>query len=172
MIFDTSVISALSRISLLDKIIAYKEATNVELMLPSEVYNELKRYRSFSEIEKHLKQGFKIITPLDEVVEDVKKRKLGLGPGEISVIATAISVAKEDNEATVITIIDDKRGRRSAKDFGLEIHGSLWMIIQLKRHRVITKEEAISAIKALPQHGFHASEEDLQTAIEEAQKDC
>lgn len=172
-VFDTSAICVLSRINLLSKTVAYREKTSAELILPSEVYNELKRWREFPEIEKSLKQCFRITSPDRAVEEEIEKRRRGLGPGEISVIATAMSIVKENNDnVAIITIIDDKKGRKVARDFDLETHGSLWMIIQLKRHNIITRGEAVYAIKALPQHGFYISEEDLQAAVREAERDC
>lgn len=172
LIFDTSAISVLFRISLLNKIIAYKKATNVELMLPSVVHDELRRYKSFPRIKEFLEQNFKVIIPPNEVMEEIERKKSGLGPGEISVIASVISITREDNEAIVMAIIDDKRGRKSAKAINLEVHGSLWIITQLKKHNIITKEEAVNSIRTLPQHGFHISEEDLQAVIEEIRRDC
>ncbi|MEM3194465.1 MAG: hypothetical protein QXH97_05755, partial [Candidatus Bathyarchaeia archaeon] len=75
----------------------------------------------------------------NEVMEEIERKKSGLGPGEISVIASVISITREVNEAIVMAIIDDKRGRKSAKALNLEVHGSLWIITQLKKHnRLLT----------------------------------
>jgi hypothetical protein len=61
-VFDTSVISALFHINILEKLIEFKHSFghDTELILPKEVFDELKNYKEIMKIEHILKQIFKI----------------------------------------------------------------------------------------------------------------
>jgi len=61
LVFDTSVISALFHINILEKLIEFKHSfSHIELILAKEVFDELKNYKEIMKIEHILKQIFKI----------------------------------------------------------------------------------------------------------------
>jgi len=124
------------------------------------------------EIEDLLKRIFKVLETPEEIMREIGLRKHGLGLGELSVLAVATFLIQQETQSSVITIIDDKRGRRAAEELGLKRHGTLWMIIQLKKHGIINKEEAIKIVGKLPYQGFHLNGETLKQAIREIRSDC
>jgi len=91
----------------------------------------------------------------------------GLGDGELGVISLAL-----ESKGNEVTLIDDKRARKAATFYGLNIHGTLWLLIQFKKCGVMGKEETREKIKELPRHGFWISETQLREALELVEVDC
>jgi predicted nucleic acid-binding protein len=87
---------------------------------------------------------------------------LEIDPGE----AAAITLACETPGAAVI--LDDKKGRRVARNLGLPVVGTIGLIIEAKRIGAI--ERARPAIEALCAVGLYASDEVIQRALKEAQE--
>ena len=122
--------------NILEKLVNYRDYAghNVELILPNKVFEELKKSRKMGEIEDLLKRIFKVLETPEEIMREIGLRKHGLGLGELSVLAVATFLIQQETQSSVITIIDDKRGRRAAEELGLKRHGTLWMITQLKKN--------------------------------------
>jgi len=59
-----------------------------------------------------------------------------------------------------------------ADELGLEKHGTLWLIIYLKKLKIIDKEKAKGAVMKLPIKGFYITNEELNKAIAEIERDC
>jgi predicted nucleic acid-binding protein len=176
LIFDTSVVTELIRAGLLDSLLIYRDIAKVEMILPVDVRAELERedvswkfrdtLKSF--IERRL---FRILNPAEDTVTELKHRYHSLGDGEIGVLATALTLRKHSS-TSVIAVLDDAQARNTAKKLGLKVHGTLWILVQLKKHQAINREVAIKAIKELPNRGFYIVNEKLWEIIKEVEKDC
>jgi predicted nucleic acid-binding protein len=173
LIFDTSVISALFRINILEKLIESKHSfSHIELILPKEVFDELKNYKEIMKIEHILKQIFKIYDVPIDILKEISLKNRSLGQGELSTLALALHLSKQDTQLSVITIIDDEKGRKVADKLRLQKHGTLWLIIYLKKLKIINKEKAKKAVIKLPIKGFYITNEELKKAVAEIEKDC
>ena len=174
LVFDTSVISALFHINILEKLIEFKHSSahNTELILAKEVFDELKNYKEIMKIEHILKQIFKIYDVPSHILKKISLKNRSLGQGELSTLALALHLSKQDTQLPVIAIIDDERGRKVADKLRLEKHGTLWLIIYLKKLKIIDKEKAKGAVMKLPIKGFYITNEELNKAIAEIEKDC
>jgi predicted nucleic acid-binding protein len=174
LVFDTSVISALFHINILEKLIEFKHSFghDTELILPKEVFDELKNYKEIMKIEHILKQIFKIYEVPAHILKEISLKNRNLGQGELSTLALALHLSKQDTQLSVITIIDDERGRKVADKLRLQKHGTLWLIIYLKKLKIIDKEKAKKAVIKLPIKGFYITNEELKKAVAEIEKDC
>lgn len=72
----------------------------------------------------------------------------GLGAGE----AETIVLALETDDKIVIT--DNKQGRKAAKIYGLQLAGSIGVVISLFKTKKISKEKAVNALKLLKNTGW------------------
>jgi predicted nucleic acid-binding protein len=172
-VFDTSVVSALFHIDILEKLIEFKHSFNhIELILPKEVFDELKNYKEIMEIEHILKQIFKIYDVPIDILKEINLKHRGLGQGELSTLALASNLSKQDTQLSVIAIIDDERGRKVADKLRLEKHGTLWLVIYLKKLKIIDKEKAKKTVRKLRIKGFYITNEELKKAIAEIERDC
>jgi len=174
MVFNASVVSELFHTGILGKLTNYRDSIRhyVEFVLPDAVFNELKKDRSIGENEELLRQIFKIHRTPEEILSELRLRKRNLGPGELSVLAVASSLIQQNPQSSIIVVIDEKKGRRAAEELGLKRHGTLWIILQLKANKVISREKAIEIVRKLPHRGFHISEKELEKAIKNVESDC
>ena len=85
---------------------------------------------------------------------------IGLGAGE----AESIAAALESKSKTILT--DNKQGRKAAKIYGLNLLGSIEIIIALYKKQKISKEKALTALKILKEKGWFQN-----YLIEEAKKE-
>ena len=76
--------------------------------------------------------------------------RLGLDDGE----ASAIALAFKHEDPTLV--IDERRGRRIAKEFGIEVIGLLGVITRAKNRELI--DEGMPIIEALVRNGFRLSD--------------
>jgi len=174
MVFDTSVLIELSCAGVLEKLANYKDYVghDVELVLPDKVLEELMRGKGTKKVEGFLKRTFMVLRAPEEVMREIGLRKPGLGPGELSVLAVATSLMRREPSTSVIAIIDDRRGRKAAEELGLERHGTLWLIIQLKARGIISRREAMEMVEGLPARGFHLNGGTLKRALKKIESDC
>lgn len=96
-------------------------------------------------------------------VQDKTKQKLlnlNLDEGEASAIALCLEKAES------LLIIDERKGRRVAKDLGLKIIGTLGVILKAKEKGLIDSAEKI--LENLENANFHISE-NLKTTILESE---
>jgi predicted nucleic acid-binding protein len=167
MVFNTSVVSELFHVSILEKLKDYSNSVghSIEYVLPDIVFNELKKDRIIGKSEELLKQIFRILKTPEETLNELSVIRPSLGPGELSVLATVSSLTQQNTQSSIITIIDDKKGRKAAEELGLERHGTLWIILQLKANNIISKEKAVEIVMKLPYRGFHISEKEIEKVI-------
>jgi len=87
-----------------------------------------------------------------EVQDETKQRllNLNLDKGEASAIALCLENAES------LLIIDERKGRRIAKDLGLKFVGTLGVILKAKEKGLIDSTEKI--LESLENANFHISE--------------
>jgi len=178
LVFDASVIIELINAGILDDLRRYRDMRNVTIMIPQAVVEELREEgvdpAVRGALDTLLSEG--VFTPMDAtpVESELRFRHPALGQGEIGVIATAITLkgSPEFSEARVIPVLDDRKARRAASGQGLEVHGTLWLLLELKRSGALEKRKAIETLERMPERGFRISEHRLKEVIEEVKRDC
>lgn len=115
-----------------------------KILVPTQVMEEL--------LEKDSPENLYIKTELGKLLREVEVKKIidfPLHPGEKS----AISLCLEKN--IKIFLSDDKRARRYAISFNIEIIGVIGIILQNLQEKYIKKDEAKSLMHKLIQEGYH-----------------
>lgn len=82
----------------------------------------------------------------------------GLGPGETAVLAVAL----ERSPATVV--LDDAAARTCAKALGIEVIGTLGVVLRAKKRAIIPS--AADVLKALRAAGLHLDNKMVRSALE------
>ena len=150
-VLNSSVIIALSRLKMLMNLKRIFD----ELIVPRAVYEEVCIRGSGLVGDKELREAVEsgVI-----VVQDVKNKEFveelraKLSIGEAEVIALAV-----ETKANYV-VLDDKIARKTAKEKGLNVIGTLRVLKILQDKGVISKETSIELIKKLRKHGFRISE--------------
>ncbi|RLI96979.1 MAG: hypothetical protein DRP00_04625 [Candidatus Aenigmatarchaeota archaeon] len=172
LIIDSSVLIELIELNLLHLLAFYLDLKDAVLVVPSKVYNEVLSGNRSSILSKQLPTRLRIISSSLEGLKRLRRRHLQLGDGELEVIALAIELGKAKN-MEIIALIDEKKARRIVADvYRIEVHGTLWLIVEFKRKRLIDGETALNILKKILIHGFYLSENLLSKAVEIFEKDC
>ncbi|MDW8034690.1 MAG: hypothetical protein RMI79_07175 [Nitrososphaerota archaeon] len=151
-IFDTSVIIELIRKNLVEDLARYKESVKAELILPSEVLDELRK--GSMNCNSISPRFFKVVSIDREIAKELRLRYLGLGDGEVGVLSTGLFFKKHSASEIIILVVDDSYARKVAKRLGFIVHGTLWLLLQLKKHKITSKEKIMQIVKELPDSGF------------------
>ncbi len=147
-VFDSSCLIYFGKLKLLEKI-GRLEGRKI---IPDSVYQEV------------VAIGFERKEPESKYIEDlIKKNVFNVAKAGIKIVSApllsksdsdVISVAKKTQS---ICIIDDLYASRVAKSFGLESHGSIYMIFKLVEKNIISKKEAVSYLNRMVDMGFYLS---------------
>jgi predicted nucleic acid-binding protein len=115
LVFDTSVVSELCHAGILEKLIDYRNVLgeNTEFILPEKVFEELQKGRRIAKCSL-LGKIFRVVQVPDAIAKAISFRKPRLGPGELSVLAVAVSLMKENSSSCVVAVIDEKNRKRSS----------------------------------------------------------
>jgi len=131
------------------------EATINEVFIPNAVFKEVveagKRLgeKDAYRVEKAISQGWLVV----QAVKNMFSLEVSLHPGEIEVI----SLAREKGIKTVL--MDDAKGRSVAELGGLKLVGTLWIILQAVKNRIIDFNEFLSALEDIIHSGFYLKDE-------------
>lgn len=109
------------------------------VLIPQEVLNELKKYNI--KVSKNIK-----LIPLNPEWKDttlVLTNQQNLDLGESQAIALALQ------ERADYFLTDDLDARSVAKDYNLEVHGTIGIILRSFREKIIDKKTAIGKINEL-----------------------
>lgn len=156
------VVSDTSPILFLAKINRLFFLEDVELYLPTEVIHEIEEGKHKSQadyilIEKMMQQ-LKLTIETAPLLSDLPSN---LGAGESASISLAV------NNHIKHILIDEARGRKVARLYGLEPRGTLGIIIEQYRQKKISKKECKALLYALIGAGYRIAEEILVQLLKE-----
>ncbi|PIN93389.1 DUF3368 domain-containing protein [Candidatus Pacearchaeota archaeon CG10_big_fil_rev_8_21_14_0_10_31_24] len=140
-----------------------------KVFIPSEVYEEVVisgKEKSFSDaflVEKAKIDGWLHIETINN------KKEISSFPSEIDYgEAAAIILAKKKNAS--LLLIDDASARAIAQSFGLKVKGTIFVILQAYKNKLISKQETKSLMASLVREGFRISHELYVSVLEEIDK--
>jgi len=129
-----------------------------EAIIPVEVEREITRIEGSPEavqLRKAIHEGWiRVRQPSEDRKKHITNLFSEIAEGEAAVIAVAL----EDEEPTII--IDDAEARVAAEYFGLNVHGTLYVILEAYRRGVLkSKKEIVSLVNNMIKIGFYLSTE-------------
>ena len=129
-----------------------------EAIIPVEVEREITRIEESPEaaqLRKAIHEGWiRVRQPSEDRKRHIINLFSEIDEGEAAVIAVAL----EDEESTVI--IDDAEARVAAEYFRLDVHGTLYVILEAYRRSILkSKKEVISIVNNMIKRGFYLSTE-------------
>ena len=135
-----------------------------ETFIPESVYKEVvsgsEKNRKDSAIAENLaNQGSLKVLKAKSVFKNTSTAFNHLGLGEIE----ALCLAKENN---CIAIIDDRSAREIGKLFGVEVHGSFYLLLVLCAKGKISKSQAVEFLNNLIDSGWYCSTEVYKAMLE------
>jgi predicted nucleic acid-binding protein len=120
-----------------------------KVIIPQSVYNEIiKKKDTASELIK--KSEFIIVEKIEDS-ETLQNLYLILDEGEAEAIALA-------NKHDLVLVIDEKKGRKIAKNFRLQIIGFLGILLLNYRNKFISRAEIIKILKQSHDFGYRLSD--------------
>ena len=131
------------------------------VLIPEEVSNELRKHGI--KIPRSVK-----IKSLDSKSKDrvkVLTNQYSIDSGE----AEAIALALQEKASYFLT--DDLEARQVAKNYNLEVHGTVGIVLRAFRHKLINKKEAIEKVRSLKNTSSLFITQDLISNIIEAIED-
>ena len=138
-VFDTGPFIHLNEIDLLRILKLFKS-----IMVVDEVFNELNKN---ADLHTKIKNARNIkllqLKPQSKDMSKLLVEKYNIGLAESS----SISLSMQEKADVFIT--DDLEARTTAKNFGLEVHGTVGVIVRAFREGIIPKDMAISKIREL-----------------------
>jgi predicted nucleic acid-binding protein len=155
LLLDTSVIIAFctecKRPYLFEKL----TENHFDLFVPIGVANEIKQSdKSYSEFQKLLhKKTIVILEKLDEnEIKTLNNKHPYLDRGENEVILQGLKAKKKNIQYNCV--IDDRRARKVAQDYGLNLIGTIGLLENMHRGNIISSSELASIIHDLKSSGF------------------
>jgi len=126
-----------------------------ELLLPQAVAREILAGPPSDPARQALEHGWgEVVAPKNIPPELLE---WGLGPGETSVLAMALE------RRTAVSVLDDAAARTCARAMGLEVIGTLGVILRAKTKGLISS--AADQLKDLRSAGLHLDEEVARAAL-------
>ena len=145
----------LERLELLEKIFG-------QVIIPNAVYEELtanQKYLSEAKVIddcSFLKRG----EVSDRQAIKILREVVGLDAGESEAIALA------DEQGADLLIIDERKGRRAAKQIGLKITGTIGILIQAFDSEILSRQEIFSCMEILRSGDIRISDALFETVLE------
>ena len=149
----------------IDKLKLLKDIAN-RVYIPGAVYQEVvvegKRIgeKDAYRVEKCINQGWLIIKEVTKLFSF----DFPLHQGEIEVISLA------GQEGIKKVLIDDAKARSVADLAGLQPVGTLWVILQAVKRRLMDFDEFLSTLESIIHSGFYLKDEVYIKVIREARK--
>lgn len=133
------------------------------IIIPLEVFEELTsqpyRYeREVGIIQQLIRDCFLVVK------QGSKKRNFGLDEGENSALSLCLEL--RENEF----LSDDKAARKTASNLGLQVGGTLSVLLMNLKQKVITPTEFIFLLDELVQRGYYISTELYASVIQKISK--
>lgn len=133
-----------------------------EIIIPEAVYQELTTNNNFPDeiIQIKTSKFIRVVSIQDRKTVSVLQRATGLDIGESEAIVYA-----DDIQADIL-LIDEVSGRRVATDMGLDIMGSIGVLIAAFKEGYISLSEADDAFQNIRNANRHISEKLIDDALE------
>lgn len=125
--------------------------------IPEEVYNEVvttglrEGYSNAHVIREQINQGWIRVEKLDEETSKrcalIAENAPEIHLGEVQVILLAQSLSLD-------LLMDESCGRAFAESWGLNVHGTLYLVLRGLREAIYTQDEAKDVISSMVEKGF------------------
>ena len=138
-----------------------------EVIIPEAVYQELTANDNFPDEAKLISDSdfIRVVSIRDRKTVSVLQRATGLDLGESEAIVYA-----DDIHADIL-LIDEVSGRRVAMDMGLDIMGSIGVLVSAFKKGYISTEEADESFQKIRDANRHISEKLLDDALDIIHRD-
>lgn len=125
-----------------------------EIQIPNAVYGELVSNQRFAEESKQIKECpfIKKVEVKDVYAVSVLCRSSGLDIGESEAIVLS------DSLSAAFLLMDEAKGRQVAAQMGIQIMGTLGILLIAYKERLLSREEILNCIDIFRSAGRHISE--------------
>lgn len=132
-----------------------------EIIIPEAVHKELTSNERFLEEARQINNSdfIRVISVEDRKSVSLLQRAAGLDLGESEAIIYA-----ENNKADLL-LVDEASGRRVAKSMGIEIMGSVGVLVSAFREGILSEDEASDAFRSIREARRHISERLIEDAL-------
>lgn len=146
---DTTPLISLMKIGHLDLI----QQLFGEVKIPKAVYEELVYNIKFPEESKQIRECafIKKVHIIDSRAVELLQRSSGLDAGESEAIILS------DTEKASLLLMDEMKGRQIAKQMGIQLMGTIGMLLTGYKERILSREDIIECINVLKTTGRHIS---------------
>ena len=140
----------------------------VKVFIPGEVFEEvvvkgkLERHAEVISIENGIKDRWIIVKNI-KLESALLRFAAEIDAGEAEVIALS-------SKLRGLTLMDDSSGRRVAESFGLNVKGTLYVVLLALRKGFLSRKEAKECIEKLIKAGFRLSAETYAEAVKEIER--
>ncbi|MEM1605311.1 MAG: hypothetical protein QXW41_03620 [Fervidicoccaceae archaeon] len=158
LVLDSSSIITLTELDILTEIFKRlaTQAGALRVIIPSRVREELKR--SSISIDQYNEAYQVMVFNANDMEINLPQ---GLGEGEKEAILIALSLMKLSN---VIVITDDKKARKTCEKLKINVLGTLGLVELLKKHKIISRKEALALIQKIPNTSLYITPQLLEKA--------
>ncbi len=152
------------------KVFVLLKESGIELIVPREVVREVvekgENYADSAVVQDLIEKG--VIKVADVKIENLgvflkTHSEKSLHKGEVEVLF----LAKKLNG---IAIIDEKPARAVGKILGIEVRGSVYLLMLLFKNGLMSKKEVVNAFKSMVKTGYRLSSRDFAIIIEKLEK--
>lgn len=154
-VFDTTPLIYIGKVNLLETVMLFPEAKYIPKSVYREVVEEGKKGgkpEAFL-IEKLVKNdALKLRNPADMRYLDSLGENPKIHAGDADVLALA-------QELNGIALMDDEEARGMAEIEGIEHHGTVYLLLRMKKMELISKDETIAALNEMIRMGWRCSTE-------------
>jgi len=147
-VFDSSSLIYFGKIKLLEKI----DLLEGKKFIPKEVYEEVVE-RGLERNEPEAQYVNNLIKKKVFVIRQVEEDFIN-ADGLSMADAKVLSLAKETKS---IAVIDEIYANSIAESYGIESHGSIYIIFKLIKKKIISKKEAVRYLDKMISLGFYLS---------------
>ena len=158
LVLDSSSIITLTELDVLREIFKRlaTQASALRVIIPSRVLEELER--SSISIDQYNEAYQVMVFNANDMEINLPQ---GLGEGEKEAILIALSLMKLSN---VIVITDDKKARKTCEKLKINALGTLGLVELLKKHKIISRIEALALIQKIPNTSLYITPQLLEKA--------